>query len=186
METRAHLSITEMEAGLDYIRQSPKNGGALKMIVRRPNVDEREVVNEGELGIEVGLVGDNWRVRGNPYTPDGSAKINAQVTIMNARAVELLAQSKDRWALAGDQLYIDMDLSDENIPAGTRLALGTAILEVTPEPHTGCKKFAERYGTDATKFVNSKEGKQLHLRGIYAKVVEAGEIRVGDVVKKEE
>jgi len=186
METTTHLSITELEAGLDHIRQSPKNGGALKMIVQRPSIDERKIINEGELNIEVGLVGDNWKVRGNPHTPDGSAKINAQITIMNARAVELLAGSKDHWALAGDQLYIDMDLSDENIPTGARLALGTAILEVTPEPHTGCKKFAERYGTDATKFVNSKEGKRLHLRGINARVVEAGEIQVGDVVKKEE
>ena len=184
METTTHLSIMELEAGLDYIRQSPRNGGTLKMIVRRPEVDAREVIHEGALNTEIGLVGDNWKVRGNPHTPDRSAKVNAQITIMNARAVELLAQSEDRWSLAGDQLYVDMDLSDENIPPGTRLALGTAVLEVTPEPHTGCKKFAERYGTDATKFVNSPEGKRLHLRGINAKVIQAGKIRVGDVVKK--
>lgn len=179
-----HLSIEELEAGLENIRQSPKDNGALQMIVRRPEVDTREEITEAELNTEIGLVGDNWKVRGNPHTPDGSAKVDAQITLMNARAVALLAQSEDRWSLAGDQLYVDMELSDKNLPAGTRLAIGTAVLEVTPEPHTGCKKFAERYGTDATKFVNSKEGKRLHLRGIYARVIEAGTIRVGDVVRK--
>jgi len=179
-----HLSIEELEAGLDHIRQSPKDNGTLKMIVRRPDIEKREVIQEGELNIELGLVGDNWKVLGNPHTPDGSSKIEAQITLMNARAVNLLAQSEDRWSLAGDQLYVDMELSDENLPAGTRLAIGTVVLEVTAEPHTGCKKFAARYGTDATRFVNSNEGKRLHLRGIYARVVEAGTIRVGDVVRK--
>jgi MOSC domain-containing protein YiiM len=103
---------------------------------------------------------------------------------MNSRAIALVAQDETRWALAGDQLYVDMDLSDENLPAGTRLALGTTILEVSPEHHTGCKKFAMRYGTDATKFVNSKEGKRLHLRGVNAKILQAGTVRVGDVIKK--
>jgi MOSC domain-containing protein YiiM len=179
-----HLSIEELEAGLDHIRQSPKDEGKVMLIVRRPDQDQRETVQECQVNTEVGLVGDNWKVRGNPHTPDGSAKINAQITIMNARATALLAQSEDRWDLAGDQLYVDMDLSDENLPAGTRLTLGTAVLEVTPEPHTGCKKFAERYGTDATKFVNSPEGKRLHLRGINARVVEPGKIQVGDMAKK--
>jgi len=179
-----HLSIEELEAGLEHIRQSPKDEGRVMLIVRRPDEDQRETVQECQVNAEVGLVGDNWKVRGNLHTPDGSAKINAQITIMNARATALLAQSEDRWALAGDQLYVDIDLSDENLPAGTRLSLGTAVLEVTSEPHTGCKKFAERYGTDATKFVNSKEGKRLHLRGVNLKVIEAGTIRVGDAVRK--
>ena len=179
-----HLSITELEAGMDMIRQSPKNNGILKMIVRRPAVDEREILQEGELSLEEGLVGDTWKDRFSRRTPDGSPNLDAQITIMNARAVELLAQSEDRWSLAGDQLYIDMDLSDDNLPPGTRLALGSAVIEVTAVPHTGCAKFAERYGTDATKFVNSPEGKRLHLRGINTRVVQAGKIQVGDVIRK--
>ncbi len=179
-----HLSIEELEAGLDHIRRSPRDEGVVKMIVRRPNIDEREVVHKGKLDAVTGLIGDTWKTRFNKHAEDGTANIDAQVTIMNARTIALLAQSEERWSLAGDQLYIDMDLSDENIPTGTRLTLGTAILEVTPLPHTGCKKFAERFGTDATKFVNSKEGKRLHLRGINAKVIEAGEIQVSDGVRK--
>jgi len=180
----SHLSITELEAGMDLIRQSPKDYGVLKLIVRRPGVDEREVLHEGELSLEEGLVGDTWKERFSRRTPDGSANLDAQITVMNARAVELLAQSEERWSLAGDQLFVDIDLSDDNLPPGTRLALGSAVIEVTAVPHTGCAKFAERYGTDATKFVNSPEGKRLHLRGINTKVVRSGTIHVGDVVRK--
>ena len=179
-----HLSIAELEAGMDLIRKSPKNNGILKMIVRRPGEDEREVIHEGELSLEEGLAGDTWKERFSRRTPDGSANLDAQITVMNARAVELLAQSEERWSLAGDQLYVELDLSDDNLPPGTRLALGSAVIEVTAVPHTGCAKFAERYGTDATKFVNSPEGKRLHLRGINTRVVLAGKIQVGDTVKK--
>ena len=184
METVTHLSIAELEAGLDHIRRSPKDEGKVMLIVRRPDTEKRETPESCQVDLLEGLVGDNWKARGDKQTPDGSANINAQITLTNARAIALLAQSEERWSLAGDQLYIDMDLSDENIPLGTRLALGTAILEVTPLPHTGCKKFAERYGTDATKFVNSLEGKRLHLRGINTRVIQGGEIQVGDVVRK--
>ena len=184
METLTHLSLTELEAGLDDIRQSPGDHGILKMIVRRPNVDEREIVNEGELHLENGLIGDTWRMRGSSHTPDGSANPNAQVTVMNARAIALLAQSEARWSLAGDQLFIDLNLSDENLPIGSHLQIGSAILEVSAQPHTGCNKFSERFGLDALKFVSSPEGKRLHLRGINTRVIQAGKIRVGDVVKK--
>lgn len=184
MLTTNHLSMAELEAGLGIIRQSPSDEGLLKMIVRRPKTDEREIVNEAELNLEVGLVGDIWKVRGSKATPDGSANIEAQITLMNMRAIALLAQDESRWALAGDQLYVDFDLSEANLPAGTRIAIGSAILEVSATPHTGCAKFSERFGKDALKFVNSPEGKQLHLRGINARVVQAGEIRVGDVVRK--
>jgi MOSC domain-containing protein YiiM len=184
METLTHLSMAELEAGLNIIRQSPSDQGLLKMIVRRPKVDERDVVNEAELDLEDGLVGDTWKTRGSKATPDGSANIHAQITLMNMRAIALLAQDESRWALAGDQLYVDFDLSEANLPAGTRVAIGSAILEVSATPHTGCAKFSERFGKDALKFVNSPDGKQLHLRGINARVVQVGEIRVGDVVRK--
>ena len=179
-----HLSIKELEAGMDHIRQSPKENGVLKMIVRRPAVDEREAISEGELNTTEGLEGDTWKTRGSSHTTDGSANVNSQITVMNARTIALLAQDEERWSLAGDQLYIDMDLSDENIPPGTSLAIGTAIIEVSAQPHSGCKKFSARFGVEAMKFVNSPEGKRLHLRGINTRVVQPGTIRVGDVIKK--
>jgi len=179
-----HLSMAELEASMAHIRQSPKDNGVLRMIVRRPRENEREVVERGELDLSQGLIGDNWKRRGSKHTPDGSANIHAQLTVMNSRTIELLAQAEERWSLAGDQLYIDMDLSDNNLPPGTRLAIGSAVIEVSAVPHTGCKKFSSRFGVDAMKFVNSEEGKRLHLRGINARVVRGGVICVGDVVEK--
>lgn len=179
-----YLSIAELEAGLEHIRQAPRDQGVLKMIVQRPQIDERKVIDQGELNTVEGLVGDNWKDRGSKHTPDGSATLYSQITIMNARCIALLAQNEEHWALAGDQLYVDFDLSDDNIPAGTRLAIGSVILEVSAEPHSGCKKFSARFGMEALKFVNSPEGKQLHLRGINARVIQEGVIRVGDAVKK--
>ena len=179
-----YLSMLQLEAGLDHIRQAPKDRGTLKMIVQRPREDERNVIDEGELSPSEGLVGDSWKARGSRHTPDGLAHLYAQITVMNARCIALLAQIEERWALAGDQLYVDFDLSDENIPPGTRLAVGSSILEVSAEPHSGCKKFSSRFGVEAMKFVNSPEGKRLHLRGINAKVIQPGTIRVGDAVSK--
>ena len=180
-----HLAMAELEVGLERIRQSPKDEGVLELIVRRPASDEREVLEEGELHLRDGLVGDSWKNRRSSHTADGLPHPDTQLNIiMNSRVTALVAQAKERWQLAGDQLYIDMDLSAENLPAGTRLALGSAIIEVTAQPHTGCKKFVARFGMDAMKFVNSPLGKELHLRGINAKVVQAGVIRIGDVVRK--
>lgn len=184
MDGLKHLTMEQLEAGLDGIRQSPKDEGALALIVRRPQIDEREVLEEAELHPAEGLVGDSWKTRGSSRTPDGSSHPDMQLNIMNSRVIALVAEDKDHWQLAGDQLFLDMDLSDENLPAGTRLALGSAVIEVTPQPHTGCKKFVARFGPDAMKFVNSHEGRQLHLRGINAKVVQPGVIRVGQVAKK--
>jgi hypothetical protein len=184
MEAIRYLSMTELEAGMDYIRQSPEDHGSLRMIVRRPADDEREAIWHGELDVSEGLVGDNWKRRGSKHTDDGSANPDAQITVMNARIIELIAQGEERWPLAGDQLYIDLDLSDDNLPPGTRLAVGSAILEVSAVPHTGCKKFSARFGVEVMRFVNSPEGKRLHLRGINTRIVQAGVIQVGDVVKK--
>ncbi|HJS18373.1 MAG TPA: MOSC domain-containing protein [Anaerolineales bacterium] len=184
METLTNLSMTELEAGLEFIRQSPKDDGVLKMIVRRPQEDQREIINQGELTLTDGLVGDSWKLRGSRHMADGSPNPQAQITVMNARIVALLAQTENRWGLAGDQLYVDIDLSEDNIPPGTRLAIGSAVIEVSAVPHTGCKKFSARFGVEAMKFVNSAEGKQLHLRGINTRVIQAGTIRVGDVVRK--
>ncbi|HVS80936.1 MAG TPA: hypothetical protein VHE60_04320 [Pyrinomonadaceae bacterium] len=179
-----HLTTAELEAGLDEICRAPRDEGVLELIVRRPQVDEREVLDEGELSLEVGLVGDSWSTRGSSRTPDGSPNPDMQLNIMNSRVTALVAQHKDRWQLAGDQLYLDMDLSEPNLPAGTRLALGSAVIEVSPQPHLGCHKFVSRFGLEAMKFVNSPLGRQFRLRGINAKVVQAGVIRVGDVVRK--
>ena len=179
-----HLSLEELEAGLEVIRQSPKDEGKLTLIVRRPEVQQRQVLEQGVLDLAEGLVGDNWKTRGSPRTADGSAHPEMQLNVMNARVIALLAQEKERWQLAGDQLFIDLDLSLENLPPGTRLALGQAVIEVTGQPHTGCAKFMDRYGKEALKFVNSAEGKALRLRGLNAKVVQAGAIRVGDVARK--
>lgn len=179
-----HLSLSELEAGLEHIRQSPKDEGRVMMIVRRPVNDEREALTGCQIDAEEGLVGDNWKIRGSNRTPDGAANIHAQITVMNSRAIGLIAGLEERWALAGDQLFIDMDLSDENLPPGSRLEIGSAVLEVSPLPHTGCKKFADRYGSDAVKFVNSVEGKRLHLRGINTRVIRGGMVCVADAVKK--
>jgi hypothetical protein len=172
-----HLTMDELERGLAEIGQSPRDEGILHLIVRRPRVGEREVLEEGELDRDAGLVGDIWKSR-------GSARPDTQINIMSSRVIALIAQDRHRWSLAGDQLFMDLDLSAANVPPGTRLALGGAVIEVTAEPHTGCGKFVARFGVDAMKFVNSPVGRRLQLRGIHALVVQAGRIRVGDVVRK--
>jgi hypothetical protein len=182
--TVKHLTTEELEAGLGEIRRSPKDEGLLELIVRRPEIEQREVLEEGELHIQNGLVGDSWTRRGSSRTPDGSPHPEMQLNIMNSRVVALVAQEKERWSLAGDQLFLDLDLSKNNLPAGTRLSLGSAIIEVTAPPHTGCHKFIARFGVEAMKFVNSPLGQELCLRGINARVVQSGTIRVGQVAKK--
>jgi hypothetical protein len=179
-----HLTTEELHAGLDEIRRSPKDEGVLDLIVRRPGVGEREVVEEGQLDVAEGLVGDSWSRRASRRSKDGLAHPDMQLNIMNTRVIALVAQERERWHLAGDQLFMDLDLSAENLPPGTRLAVGSAVIEVTREPHTGCEKFVSRFGLDAMKFVNSPLGRQLNLRGINARVVQPGTIRVRDVAKK--
>ncbi len=179
-----HLTMPELEAALDHLREAPKDEGVLQLIVCRPDVDQREILDMAELHPQKGLIGDNWNVRASSKTPDGSPHPEMQINIMNSRVTALVAQDKDRWQLAGDQLYIDMDLSKENLPAGARIQVGSAVLEVSPLPHTGCHKFVSRFGAEAMKFVNSTVGKELCLRGINAKVVQGGVVKVGQVAKK--
>ena len=181
-----HLSTDQLEAGLDEIRRSPADRGRVELIVRRPAVSEREVLAEGRLDTVVGLVGDTWPQRRSTRTPDGSPHPDMQLNVMNARVVALLAGSPERRALAGDQLYLDLDLSEANLPAGTRLELGSAVIEVTAQPHTGCAKFSQRFGREALRFVNSEVGKALRLRGLNARVVVPGVVREGDSVGKQE
>jgi len=182
--TPRHLTLDELNQGLQHILQSPQDHGLLKLIVIRPKTDERVSLQECELSPESGVHGDNWAKGCWLSLPDGSPDPNVQVTIMNSRAIELIAQDPDRWELAGDNLFVDLDLSEDNLPVGQQLTIGSALLEITAEPHNGCKKFVERFGEDAVRFVNSADGKKHHLRGIYAKIVQSGTVHVGNEAKK--
>jgi len=180
-----HLTTEELEAGLDAIRRAPAAAGTVELIVRRPTEGEREVLSEGTLDLDKGLVGDRWSAHRSSKTPDGSPNRATQLTLMSARVVDLVAAGdRDRWALAGDQIYVDLDISEANLPAGTRLSLGSAVIEVTPEPHTGCVKFMSRFGKDAHRFVNTKPYRHLRLRGLNAKVIEPGTVSSGDTIRK--
>ena len=184
MTMTQHLSREALDEGLEDVLRSPHDAGALELIVRRPETGAREVVDAGELDPAEGLVGDNWKTRGSAGTPDGSAHFEMQLNVMNSRAIALIAQTTERWALAGDQLFVDLDLSEQNLPVGTRLGIGAAVIEVTPPPHAGCQKFVERFGVDAMKWVNSDVGRGLRLRGLNARVIQAGVIHAGDTVTK--
>ena len=181
MEEDLHL---DLETLMTDIKKSPSEKGSVDLLLRRPSKGEREILEEAEIDLEEGVVGDGWKTRGSSMTEDGAAHPEMQIAIAIARAVALVAKQKDRWALAGDQLYVDFDISEDNTPAGTQLAIGSAVLEVTPIPHNGCSLFAKRFGNDAMKFVNSPEGKQWHLRGVNTKVIEPGRIRLMDTVEK--
>src|SRR5687768_2041331 len=158
-----HLTWEQLEAGLDHIINSPKDAGVLELSVRRPAVNAREVLTAGELDVEIGLVGDTWNQRSSARTTDGSPHPDMKLNVMNARTVALIAGPTERWPLAGDQLFIDLDLTLENLPAGTRIGLGAAVIEVSPQPHLGCAKFVSRFGVDAMKFVNSPVGRRYNL-----------------------
>lgn len=179
-----HPSLAVLEAGLDEIRRSPSDRGVVELIVRRPAEGEREVLDEATLDAVEGLVGDCWRRRGSKRTEDGSAHPDMQLTLMNARVAALVAGHPDRRQLAGDQLFVDLDLSYDNLPPGTRLEAGSALIEITDQPHTGCGKFARRFGTDAQRFINSAAGRELNLRGVNARIVAGGVVRPGDAIVK--
>lgn len=178
------VTTEELEAGLDWVRSSPADNGVVQLIVRRPFMEAREVLDEAELTPKEGLVGDMWRVRKSTSTPDGSPNPDRQLTLINARIISLCAITPDRWKLAGDQLFVDFDLSVGNAPPGTQLHIGTAVIELTEPPHLGCVKFVSRFGEEAMRFVNSPTGRSLRLRGANTKVVVAGTVRPGDIVTK--
>ena len=171
------LTLAELEAGLSHIRNSPRDAGPLEMIVRRPGSEQREVLEAARLDPAAGLVGDRWAAK----VP---RRVEEQLTLMNSRLIALVAKDRARWPLAGDQLYVDLDLSLVNLPPGTQLQVGDAVIEATGVPHTPCAKFRRRYGADAMRFVGSAIGKELQLRGAKARVVTAGDIRVGDTIRK--
>ncbi len=179
-----HLSVPELDAGLEHILAAPRNEGSLSLIVRRPEPEQREILDRAVLSEELGLVGDNWLARGSSKTPDRSAEPDKQLNVMSWRVVDLLSVDVDHASLAGDQLFLDMDITEENLPAGTRLAIREAVIEVTASPHQGCKKFSARFGADARRWVNRGDKEGLRLRGLCARVVTGGEISSGDTVVK--
>jgi MOSC domain-containing protein YiiM len=179
----SHVPWSALEDGLGAVRLAPNDTGTVELIVRRPAEEEREVVARARLDPIEGLAGDSWHMRSNSRHEDGSPRRDTQLTLMNARAAALVAGARERWPLAGDQLFVDLDLSYANLPPGTALQVGSAVLEVTDEPHHGCGKFARRFGVDALKFVNSQPGRELNLRGIYARIVTGGTIRAGDAIR---
>jgi MOSC domain-containing protein YiiM len=176
--------LTRLEESLDHIREAPAEGGTVELIARRPAVDEREVLTEARLDAHYGLEGDTWRARGSSRTSDGGPNPEAQLTIMSARAAAAIAGERERWPMAGDQLYVDLDLSLTNLPPGSRVQIGSAVIEFSEAPHTGCAKFSARFGVDALKFVNSPIGRELRLRGANCRVVVAGTVRPGDAIRK--
>ena len=179
-----HKTIAELENWLDEILAAPTDSGPIEMIVLRPAVDERETLESGVLDTEVGLIGDNWMVKGSSSTSDGRANPEAQLTLMSSRVAAAIAGTRDRWPLAGDQIYVDMNLSVENLPPGTRLRIGDANIEISAKPHTGCDKFAGRFGKDALRFANAGGGRAQRFRGVNAFVVTGGAFRVGDEIAK--
>ena len=179
-----HLNMYQLESGLNHILNAPKDNGIVQMIVCRPKIEVREILKVAKLDKEFGLVGDNWNDRGSSSTPDNSSDIEAQLTIMNSRVISLITPSSDQWQFAGDQLYIDMDLSRNNLFPGSQIKIGSAVVEVSKKPHTGCEKFSNRFGLDALKFVSTPLGRELALRGINTRIVQSGIVQTGDVVKK--
>jgi MOSC domain-containing protein YiiM len=181
--TPFHRTPEELLAGVDHVREAPRDSGLLELVVVRPGKYERTVLESATLDLELGVLGDSWIERGSSRTADGGPNPEAQVTVMNARAADLVAATRERWPLAGDQLYVDLDLSTENLPTGTILQIGEAQLEVTAAPHTGCAQFKERFGVEALRLTATPDGRFLRLRGINTRVVRGGDIRPGDIVR---
>ena len=173
--------VGPFDAQLEQVRSAPADAGRLELIVRRPASEEREVLDEAQLDLTLGLVGDVWATQIPELTP---VYMDAQLTIISTRVLAAIEPDRERWPLAGDQLYVDFDLSVENLPAGSQLAIGSAVIEVSETPHTGCAKFSARFGGDALRWINSTTGRAHRMRGLNARIVTAGTVRVGDAVRK--
>ena len=179
-----HLNREELQAGLPHILASPDDDGVLEAIVVRPVSEERREVTQCRLTLAGGVESDHWANGCWKSTESGDPHPDVQICIMNARCIGLIAQERENWAPAGDNLFIDMNLTPDNMPPGQRIAVGSVILEITDTPHKGCAKFIRRYGRDACVFVNTGDGDRYKLRGIYARVVQDGTVRTGDRVRK--
>ncbi len=179
-----NIPLAELEKSIPAIEASPKNNGILELIVARPVKEARRVLDEMEISLAGGLEGDNWANGCWMSLPDGSPHPDVQIAMTNSRCLAAIAGEKSNWPPAGDSLFVDLDISEENLKPGDRLSIGTAVIEITSTAHTGCQKFSQRYGVDALKFVNAPEWKSMRLRGIYARVVKDGRIRVGDRISK--
>lgn len=179
-----HLSMEQLKAGLPDILQSPADNGKVEAVVVRPQSNERIDVETCQVSLAGGLEGDHWAKGCWKMTEDGSPHPDVQICIMNSRCINLIAGERANWPAAGDNLFVDLDLTPENLPPGQRLQVGSTVIEITDTPHKGCAKFVERYGRDATAFVNVGDGDKYKLRGIYARVVQDGAINVGDTLTK--
>lgn len=179
-----HRSTAELEAALSHIREAPGSTGTIELIVRRPAEDAREVLDVAEINDAEGIAGDTWNQRSSPTSADGGPHPDAQITIMSSRAAAAVIGPVERWPLAGDQIYADLDISHETLPAGAHLRLGDAIVEITAKPHRGCAKFAARFGRDALRFVNTGEGRDLRMRGVNCRVIQPGTVRPGDPITR--
>lgn len=181
MTTPAFKTMDQLISAIAQVKQAPRDQGTVELLVCRPEQGQRKVLQQAELDTDQGLLGDNWFARGHKKGP---ANTDMQINIMNVRVIAALSDDKTRWPLAGDQLYVDFDISKQNLPAGSHIQVGSAVLEVTHEPHLGCQKFSERFGKNAVMWVNSDEGKALNLRGINAKVIKSGEVSTGGSIYK--
>ncbi|HSG78755.1 MAG TPA: MOSC domain-containing protein [Acidimicrobiia bacterium] len=180
----SHATSGELAAGTAHVLASPSNEGRVVLVVRRPAEGEREVLEEAMLDPALGLEGDDWLARRERRNPGVAPDPEAQLTVMNSRVVDLVAGEPGRRPLAGDQLYVDLDLGEVNLPAGTRLRVGEAVIEVSATPHTGCQKFTDRFGLAALRWTKTDDGRRLRLRGLNARVIEAGAVRPGDAITK--
>lgn len=179
-----YVALNEIETRFDWVLAAPRDVGCVESVVVRPVKNQRSSLNQVMFSPEQGVEGDNWLTDCWKKLPSGESDPEVQVAIMNARMIEVLTRDKNLWPLAGDQLFVDFDLSVNNLAVGDRLQVGAALLEITAEPHRGCRKFKKRFGADALAFVNSPQGDQHRLRGVYARIVSAGEVGVGDSVSK--